>query len=49
MSEEVFLIDGMTCASCAINVENAVKKLDGIESAVVNLTTEKNDDRLRCR
>ncbi|WP_019805717.1 heavy metal translocating P-type ATPase [Streptococcus mutans] len=41
MSEEVFLIDGMTCASCAINVENAVKKLDGIESAVVNLTTEK--------
>ncbi|BAQ24942.1 heavy metal translocating P-type ATPase [Streptococcus troglodytae] len=41
MSEEVFLIDGMTCASCAINVENAVKKLDGIENAVVNLTTEK--------
>lgn len=41
MSEEVFLIDGMTCASCALTVENAVKKLDGINSAVVNLTTEK--------
>ncbi|MGT2636369.1 heavy metal translocating P-type ATPase [Streptococcus ratti] len=41
MSEEVFLIDGMTCASCALTVENAVRKLDNVDSAVVNLTTEK--------
>lgn len=40
-TKETFVIDGMTCASCVLNVENAVKKLDGIESAVVNLTTEK--------
>lgn len=41
MKEETFVIDGMTCASCVINVENAVKKLQGVETAVVNLTTEK--------
>ncbi|MFC5630242.1 MULTISPECIES: heavy metal translocating P-type ATPase [Streptococcus] len=41
MVKETFVIDGMTCASCVLNVENAVKKIDGIESAVVNLTTEK--------
>ena len=41
MKEEKFVIDGMTCASCVINVENAVKKLQGVETAVVNLTTEK--------
>lgn len=40
-TKETFVIDGMTCAACVLNVENAVKKLDGIESAVVNLTTEK--------
>lgn len=39
--EEVFVIDGMTCAACALAVENAVKKLDHVDSAVVNLTTEK--------
>lgn len=39
--EEVFVIDGMTCAACALTVENAVKKLDHVDSAVVNLTTEK--------
>lgn len=39
--EEVFVIDGMTCAACALNVENAVNKIDHVDSAVVNLTTEK--------
>ncbi|PHV56802.1 copper-translocating P-type ATPase [Streptococcus macedonicus] len=39
--EEVFVIDGMTCATCALTIENAVKKLDHVDSAVVNLTTEK--------
>ncbi|MBM7636751.1 heavy metal translocating P-type ATPase [Streptococcus saliviloxodontae] len=41
MKEETFVIEGMTCASCALTVENAVKKLDNVEGAVVNLTTEK--------
>lgn len=39
--KETFLVEGMTCASCVLNVENAIKKLDGIEAVVVNLTTEK--------
>ena len=39
--EEVFVVDGMTCAACAVTVENAVNKIDNVDSAVVNLTTEK--------
>jgi len=34
-------IEGMTCASCAANIEKAVKKLDGVESVNVNFSTEK--------
>lgn len=41
MKEETFVIEGMTCASCALTVENAVKKIPNVRSAVVNLTTEK--------
>ncbi|MBA2796855.1 heavy metal translocating P-type ATPase [Streptococcus porcinus] len=39
--EEVYLIDGMTCASCALTVEKAVQKLPATEKATVNLATEK--------
>ena len=38
---ETYDVEGMTCASCAMTVEKAVGKLDGIESASVNLATEK--------
>jgi Cu+-exporting ATPase len=31
----------MTCAACSARVERAIRKLQGIESAVVNLATEK--------
>lgn len=34
-------ITGMSCASCARAVERQVGKLDGIQSANVNLATEK--------
>jgi len=34
-------IGGMTCAACSARVEKAVRKLEGIESATVNLATEK--------
>ncbi|GHV92818.1 copper-translocating P-type ATPase [Spirochaetia bacterium] len=34
-------IGGMTCAACAQRVEKAIKKLEGIETASVNLATEK--------
>ena len=41
MKEETFVVNGMTCASCVINVEKAVNHLEGVEKATVNLTTEK--------
>ncbi|MGT2844568.1 heavy metal translocating P-type ATPase [Streptococcus hongkongensis] len=41
MTKKVYLIGGMTCASCAIAVEKAVQKVPEVETAVVNLTTEK--------
>ncbi len=34
-------IAGMTCASCAMTIENALKKVDGVISANVNIATEK--------
>ncbi|MDR1204080.1 MAG: heavy metal translocating P-type ATPase [Peptococcaceae bacterium] len=34
-------IGGMTCAACAQRVEKAVKKLEGVTGASVNLATEK--------
>ena len=39
--KETFVVNGMTCASCVANVENAVNNLDSVDKAVVNLTTEK--------
>ncbi len=33
-------ITGMHCASCAANTEKALKKLDGVTSAAVNIATE---------
>lgn len=33
-------IEGMHCASCVSTVENALIKTDGVQQAVVNLTTE---------
>ena len=33
-------VSGMTCANCAMNIERAVKKLDGIEQIAVNFATE---------
>ncbi|MDW7776709.1 MAG: heavy metal translocating P-type ATPase [Methanosarcinales archaeon] len=34
-------VTGMTCASCAQNIEKGLGKLPGVSKAVVNLTTEK--------
>ncbi|MDR1470576.1 MAG: copper ion binding protein, partial [Spirochaetaceae bacterium] len=34
-------IGGMTCAACSTRVEKAIRKLEGIESAAVNLATER--------
>ena len=34
-------VEGMTCASCVLRVEKALKKIDGVDQANVNLATEK--------
>jgi Cu+-exporting ATPase len=34
-------VEGMTCASCVLRVEKAVKKIEGVEDVNVNLATEK--------
>lgn len=41
MMKETLVIEGMTCASCALTVEKAVKKVVGVNEASVNLATEK--------
>lgn len=42
MSKDVITlpIEGMTCASCVLRVEKALKKVEGVEDAIVNLATE---------
>lgn len=41
MNKVILPITGMTCANCVATVERNVKKLDGVDEAVVNLLTEK--------
>jgi len=36
-----FGIEGMTCASCVVRVEKAIKAVPGVADAVVNLATER--------
>lgn len=40
-------IEGMTCASCVSHVEKALKKIDGVENASVNLATERATVKVR--
>lgn len=41
MKKMTLLVQGMTCATCALTVEKAVGKLAGVAEASVNLATEK--------
>src|SRR5438876_9796509 len=41
IAEAILPIEGMTCASCVRRVEKSIAKLPGVESALVNLATEK--------
>jgi Cu+-exporting ATPase len=34
-------VDGMSCASCVLRVEKALKNVDGVQDAAVNLASEK--------
>lgn len=38
-----FTVTGMTCSACSSHVQNSVSKLDGVESANVNLLTKSMD------
>jgi len=39
IKSQVYEVTGMTCASCALNVEKALKSQAGVENAAVNVTT----------
>lgn len=41
VKKETLSIEGMSCAACARNIERALKRLEGIHSAQVNLAAEK--------
>ena len=41
LTNKTFNIKGMTCAACAQRIEKVAGRLDGVESAAVNLTAEK--------
>lgn len=39
MKQEVYLIEGMSCAACSAGVERATRKIPGVTRSDVNLTT----------
>ncbi|MBQ8002062.1 MAG: cation transporter [Clostridia bacterium] len=39
--KKVFKLDEVDCAVCASNMENGIKKIAGVESAVVSYVTQK--------
>ncbi len=41
LTRKDFLVKGMHCASCVSTIERSLKKVPGVNSAVVNLATEK--------
>jgi len=38
--QKEYIIEGMSCASCAMTIENVVSKIPGVDKASVNLATE---------
>ena len=36
-----FKIKGLDCANCAVELERAIQKVDGIENATINFIAEK--------
>ena len=41
MIEEIYIIEGMSCAACSAAVERVTRKLEGVERSDVNLTTNR--------
>lgn len=47
--KKVFMLEDLDCANCAAKMEEAIKKIDGVENASVNfimqkMTVEASDD-----
>ena len=45
MREDIYIIEGMSCAACSAAVERVTRKLDGVEESNVNLTTNRMNIR----
>lgn len=41
IEERTFILEGMSCATCAKNIEDTISSLDGTEKVIVNFATEK--------
>ena len=41
MKKNVYILEGLDCANCAAKVEEAVKKIDGVNDATVNFMAQK--------
>ena len=39
--KKVFALEDLDCANCALKMENAIKKLDGVNDASVSFITQK--------
>ncbi|HHV97106.1 MAG TPA: heavy metal transporter [Clostridiaceae bacterium] len=36
-----FILEGLECANCAVKMERAISKLDGVKEATINFITQK--------
>ncbi|HEX2944861.1 MAG TPA: heavy metal translocating P-type ATPase [Clostridia bacterium] len=43
MNEKTFRLNGLTCADCALKIENEIKNMEGISSAELNFAVQKLD------
>ena len=41
LEKRVYILEGIDCANCAAKVEDAIKKIDGVNNATVSFMTQK--------
>lgn len=41
MMKKIYLLENLDCANCAAKMEDAVGKIDGVESVSINFLTQK--------
>lgn len=39
--KQTFIIEGLACAHCAAEIEDGIRKLDGVQSASLSFLTQK--------